>query len=235
MMISAELLKSEASRFGVTLDDAQVDRFDALAVELIRFNEKINVTANVRPDDIVRKHFADSLAIGLTGLGLNGLCAVDIGAGAGFPSLPILIAFDGIRITLVDSVAKKLTFARRMIDLLGLDGDTLPGRAETLAFRPDLRESFDLALSRAVAARRIIEELTLPFVRPGGKTILYKGEMSAGEREEGLAAEKVFGVASREVPYSIGGENRVLVVTDKTKPTDSRYPRPYAKIRNKAP
>ena len=233
--VERDLLRREAARFGVTLDDAQIDRFDALAVELIRFNEKINVTAIVQPDDIVRKHFADSLAFALTGIDPDGLRAIDVGAGAGFPSLPLLIAFDGFHIIINDSVEKKLAFSARMIDLLGLDGGILPGRAEALAFRPEHREQYDLALSRAVARWRIIDELTLPFVRPGGKTVLYKGNISSDEKEEGLAAEKVFGVSGSGVPYTIGGEARVLIVTEKTSPMGSRFPRPYAKIRNKAP
>ena len=235
MWISAELLTQEAARFGVCLDETQVMRFDALARELVRFNEHVNVTAIVQPDDIVKKHFGDSLAVFTAGIDLTNANAIDIGAGAGFPSLPLLIASDTIRITMVDSVEKKLKFAANMIDLLGLDGQTIAARAETLASLPDHRETYDLALSRAVARWRIIDELTLPFVKVGGCSVLYKGNISDEERAEGTDAQKVFGVSGRFVPYEIDEEPRMLIVSEKTRKMPDCYPRPYAKIKNKPP
>ena len=154
---------------------------------------------------------------------------MDIGSGAGFPGLPLKLAFPAIELHLVESVGKRTAFLEHVIGELGLQGATVRnGRAETLAREPDLRESFDIALVRGVARTSLLLEYSLPFCRVGGQTIALKhGGLEAELSEAQHALSELGGRVTGVFPVTLQGltDNRVVVAVEKTEPTPDRYPR----------
>ena len=174
-MINKEMLKAYSANYGVSLSEMELDRFDYLCQRLLRWNEHVNLTAITDPDEIVIKHFVDSLTLmPYTDLP-HGANVIDVGCGAGFPGLPIIIHRPDLNITFLDSVGKKLSFISEALSNCGLLGETVHARAEELAHQKTHREKFDLAVSRAVASLNILAEYCLPFVKPGGYFIAMKG------------------------------------------------------------
>ena len=177
------------------------------------------------------KHFLDSLTTSMVipeEAKENGR-VLDVGSGGGFPGVPLKLAFPGIRLTLVESVAKKTAFLDHLVDALELqDVEVCTSRAENLAVDPDYRESFDVVVSRGVASMRILMEITLPFCRVGGRVVtLKKGEI-APEIGAAIHAMEVLGGQireSREIDVDGLKDGRVLVVVDKVKPSPSKFPR----------
>ena len=156
--------------------------FEIYLRELIEWNKKFNLTAITEPEEIRIKHFEDSLTL-LQTIQLTNQLLIDIGAGAGFPGIPLKIACPGIKLTLVEATRKKAEFLRHIVSLLDLkDVEVLWGRAEELA--KNRRESFDIAVSRAVAKLDVLSKWCLPFVKPGGLFIAYKGDKVEAEVRE---------------------------------------------------
>ena len=190
---------------------------------LIKANEKINLTRITAPLDVVQKHFLDSLLAGPY-IGEGAAC-IDIGTGAGFPGIPLLIARPDIRLTLLESQAKRAGFLKEVVDTLSLRATILNFRAEEAARMPSHREQYDFALSRAVAKLNTLLELTLPFVKVFGCAICYKGQ--AVKEEAALAAkacEKLFcTLAIKEMSLEYG--ERSLVFAKKQASTPALYPR----------
>lgn len=204
------------------LDERACARF-ALYFELLTEKNKVmNLTAVTEPEAVVQKHFLDSLAA-LPYLE-EGAKVIDVGTGAGFPGVPLLIVKPGLRLTLADSLQKRLGFLEELLKTLGLDAELVHGRAEDLGQSPAYREKFDHALSRAVAPLNVLLELTTPFVKPGGSAIAYKGRP-----EEELAGAKsaafLLHVKLRDVPVPSGIGERHLIFADKTAPAPRQYPR----------
>lgn len=221
-----------AAQLGLTLTVDQMDRFRCYYKELTAWNRKMNLTAITEWHEVQIKHFLDSLT---TSLVLNnrlayGCSLLDVGAGGGFPGVPLKILYPEIRLSMLDSVAKKNTFLEHLISELGLDGvDIQTGRAEDMALKPHLRESFDVVVSRGVAPMRILMELTLPFTVLGGLVaVLKKGEIEP-EVGNSLHAMEVLGGKLQEI-RSVAGvngleDNRVVVAVDKIRPTPAKFPR----------
>lgn len=196
---------------------------------LVEKNKVMNLTAITEFEDVLEKHFLDSIAIAryvdLTG----DLSVIDLGTGAGFPGMPLKIMFPSLKITLADSLNKRILFLNEVIDVLGLEGvTTVHGRAEDLAANVHYREQFDLCVSRAVANLSTLSEYCLPFVKVGGSFISYK----SGEIEDELTAAKkaifLLGGNTKEViPFQLDGTDisRSFVVIDKEKKTPKTYPR----------
>ena len=155
-------------------DETALDRFEIYHRLLSEWNEKMNLTAITDPREVAEKHFADSLAA-LPWL-KPGMAVIDVGTGAGFPGVPLLIMEPGLELTLADSLQKRLTFLDALLKELGLKAALVHGRAEDLGQNKLYREQFDAALSRAVANLPVLLELTTPFVRVGGTAIAYKGD-----------------------------------------------------------
>ena len=198
------------------------DKFVAYHRLLTEWNQKMNLTAITEPEAVVNKHFHDSLAA-LPHLE-NGAAVVDMGTGAGFPGVPLLIMNPTLRVTLADSVQKKLTFLEALCAELGLQAELVHMRAEDMGRAPKYREKFDAALTRAVAPLPVLLELTMPLVRLGGKCICYKGETYAELPLAARAAEILGGTLS-EVSVSCDYGVRNLVVCTKNAPCPSAYPR----------
>lgn len=236
-MIDRDLLKTYAADLGVTLNDTQLAQFDTYATLLCEWNEKMNLTGITDPYGIVVRHFLDSLT--LVPLLDKNTTLIDVGTGAGFPAIPVAIARPDVAVTLLDSLQKRLTFLQAVCDGLGLSCHRVHARAEDGGHQPALREVFDAATARAVAALPTLCEYCVPFVKPGGKFVAMKGPDSEAELNDARRAADTLGAIWRDtvsiqVPACPkDGEDtlsRRLIVFDKTAPTPQRFPRPAAKI-----
>ena len=231
-MIDQSYLKEEAARLGLALTDSQTARFDRYAQLLVEWNEKMNLTAITQPKDIVDKHFLDSLIPALAVELPQGASIIDVGTGAGFPSIPLAILRPDLRITLLDSLNKRLLFLEEVCRQLAIDAPRIHARAEEAGRRPQLREQFDFATARAVAHLRELREYCLPFVKVGGAFLALKGGDVAQETQEAAKAVAAMGgQVERAFPASLpDGSARTILVLRKRSQTLAKYPRPSAKI-----
>ncbi len=222
-------LREDALLFGVSLSDEQLSQFYRYYELLIEWNEKMNLTAITDFDEVMKKHFLDSLSIGRILKQDSDASILDIGTGAGFPGIPIKIAFPNTEITLMDSLNKRVNFLQEVINTLGLEKiEALHGRAEDFAKKNLLREKFDFCVSRAVANLSSLSEFCLPYIKVGGKFVSYKSEKANEELDGSIHAIDILG--GGEVfcdTFSLPGTdfNRTFVVIKKIKETPSKYPR----------
>lgn len=232
-MIDKDLLKEGALDFGVSLDDMALDRFELLEQRLVRWNNHINLTAITEPDEIVIKHFVDSLSI-FSAVDLpRGASVIDVGCGAGFPGLPLLIARPDLDLTFLDSVGKKLSFIKEVMRYNGLMGDVVHDRAENIGLSVKYRESFDFAVTRAVAPLNMLAEYCLPLVKVGGMYVSMKGadsEVELGKNAIEKLGGKIENIVSLELPT---GDKRNLILIRKISQTSIKYPRKSKKISSK--
>lgn len=211
------------------------DKFFALTVRMLEENEKYNLTAITEECDIILNHYVDCVKIAKNIT--RGASIIDIGCGAGFPSLPLAIVRDDIKILSVDSTAKRINYVKESASLLGLSNiECEVMRAEDGGKNPKLREKFDFATARAVANMRVLCELCLPFVKSNGYMIAMKGKNAKTELDEAMRAIKLLGGESCGIEWirlvSYDGEifEHPLINIKKTKATPKEYPRSYAKI-----
>ena len=203
-------------------DDLALARFETYQRMLAEWNERMNLTAITDPVEVAEKHFADSLAaLPYLKAGMKG---VDVGTGAGFPGVPLLIMAPNLDLTLADSLQKRLTFLDALLQELGLKAELVHGRAEDLGQNRLYRERFDVALSRAVANLPVLLELTTPFVKVGGTAIAYKGD-GAEELKNAKSAAFLLHVQLRTVALDSPLGKRCLIFADKTAATPKAYPR----------
>jgi 16S rRNA (guanine527-N7)-methyltransferase len=214
---------------GLQLSSKQVELFELFEKELLEWNEKFNLTAIRKPEEIRSKHFLDSLTVLQGFKEPKPMRMIDIGTGAGFPGIPLKIAYPHLRLTLVESVGKKADFCRHMVDVLHLEKvDVLQARAEDLGQTASQREVYDLAVARAVAAMPVLAEYLLPLVKVGGRVIAQKGESAPAEVHAAEHAIKVLGGRVQQLkPIILPGvaDERFLVLIDKVATTPSIYPR----------
>lgn len=230
--IRKEQLTALAAAFGVLLDETALDRFDLYARMLCDWNEKINLTAITAPEEILVKHFADSLSLLQTAELPQGAALIDVGTGAGFPGLALKIARPDLRVTLLDSTKKKLMVLEDISGALGLSVTLLHQRAEEAGKTPAYREQFDFATARAVANLRELAEYCLPFVRVGGRFLAMKSAKTEAELNEAKAAIRLLGgktTAVHKILLPEAGERTVIEI-QKVSPTPAEYPRASAKI-----
>ena len=213
--------------YGFDPTDEQIEKFIRYYDLIIEWNEKINLTAITEYKDVMIKHFLDSVSIikAVDMSSVNSL--IDIGTGAGFPGIPIKIMFPDIKITLLDSLKKRLNVLDLIIDELNLkDIYTIHGRAEDIARDPKHREKYDLCVSRAVANLSTLSELCIPFVKPNGKFVSYKSEKADEELEKAQNAIRLLGgKVTSTVSFELEDNIRTLIVIDKTESTNKKYPR----------
>lgn len=234
-MINYELLQSEAKKIGVDLGEYGADRFDSYAERLVRWNEHVNLTAITEPDDIVIKHFIDCLYIMKYVAFKKDEKLVDVGTGAGFPGMPLLIANPDLDVTFVDSMEKRIGFLRDVLKNIGLTGTRIHERAEIVGKDADYREKFDYATARAVAPLNVLCEYCLPLIKVGGLFVSLKG--SSG-MEELKAAENAINVLGGEVAKAVeyqlpNGDGRSIIIIRKISQTPTKYPRKSKKIDTK--
>ena len=217
---------------GIELTDQQMTQFAIYYEDLVATNEHVNLTAITDQKEVYLKHFYDSLtgALAEPRLQTEALTLCDIGAGAGFPSLPLKIAFPQLKITIVDSLNKRIKFLADLVAKLGLtDVNLIHDRAETFsAKKSPYRESFDVVTARAVARLAVLSELCLPAAKVGGEFIAYKASAAKDELQKGGKAVKVLGgQVERTTKLTLPGtdEERNLIVIEKVAATPKRYPR----------
>lgn len=234
-MYNTQLLVSDAQKLGISINDEQLSRFELLSELLVEQNKTMNLTAITDPDGIAVKHFADSISVLSAAEIPQGAKILDVGTGAGFPGLPLLIMRPDIDLTMIDSTAKKLKYVENTVNELGLIATTLHTRAEEAGQSKEYREKFDFVCSRAVAALNVLCEYCLPFVKQNGLFIAMKGAKAQEEIDAAKGAIKTLGgkiVAEKSFSLSDGGE-RTLVVIKKISQVPSKYPRPSAQIAKK--
>lgn len=210
---------------GIVLTEGQKENFYKYFQMLVEWNNKFNLTTITSPTEVIYKHFLDSvMSIQFIP---NGAKVLDIGAGAGFPSLPIKILRPDIKLVMLDSVNKKVIFLQEVANQLNLQNiNALHTRAEDLALKKDYRETFDIVVSRAVSRLNTLCEYSLPFVKIGGKMIAYKSVDTQEEVSEALTAIKILGGDKPKVQdVSFEDANRTLVLINKKNITPLKYPR----------
>ncbi|UTY40608.1 16S rRNA (guanine(527)-N(7))-methyltransferase RsmG [Allocoprobacillus halotolerans] len=219
---------------GISLSSKQKEQFEIYYQTLVEWNEKMNLTAITQKEDVYLKHFYDSLTISFD-YDLNNQSLCDVGAGAGFPSIPLKIVYPDLKITIVDSLSKRITFLKHLFQVLDLkDVEAVSARAEEYALKH--RESFDIVTARAVARLNILDELCLPLVKVGGDFITLKGLKAKEELNEAKQGiEKLGGKVVKEESFTLTDENdhRCNIYIHKVKNTPSKYPRDFSRIKKK--
>ena len=219
----------DLKELGVSLTDKQIEQFLIYYELLTEWNSFMNLTAITEYEDVLKKHFVDSVSLIQAVDVRKELTLIDVGTGAGFPGLALKIAYPELKVTLLDSLQKRIQFLDAVIEKLGLEGiETIHGRAEDFAKPQKLRESFDLCVSRAVANLSTLSEYCLPFVKVGGYFIPYKSEKIAQEKEEAKKAlELLGGKFERQVEFMLPSSDiyRNLFVIKKVKETPKKFPR----------
>lgn len=214
---------------GIVLTEQQLKQFETYYQTLVEWNEKMNLTAITEKGEVYLKHFFDSLTACFYFPFTDSLSLCDVGAGAGFPSIPIKIAFPGIHVTIVDSLKKRIHFLEHLAEVLELENVRfVHDRAETFARLEEHREAYDVVTARAVARMSVLSELCLPLVKKGGTFIAMKGANGLEELEAGQKAIKLLGGAVKE-KYSFSlpleeSERNIFLIA-KEKPTPKKYPR----------
>lgn len=198
---------------------------------LIEKNKVMNLTAITEPEKVAHLHFLDSLSV-LRAADCKGKSVLDVGCGAGFPGVPVAICEPTAKVTLLDSLQKRMTWLQEVLPLLGVDAQVVAARAEE--YVQGRRESFDICTSRAVARLNVLCELCLPYVKVGGCFLALKGAMAQEEADEAKTAIQTLGGRIREIyEYPVLDAVHRIVIIEKVRPTPAQYPRQFAKIKQK--
>jgi 16S rRNA (guanine527-N7)-methyltransferase len=223
------LVHAAQQLFGIHLTGRQVLAFITFENELLAWSEKFNLTAIRDIEGIRTKHFLDSFSCILAWKEIPPKRLIDVGTGAGFPGIPLKILYPSMELTLVESVGKKTSFCRHVVEILKLQSvEVLTARAEEVGQMPAQRESYDWAVARAVANLPVLAEYLLPLVRVGGRMIAQKGHSAPAEAHNAEKAFRLLGGQMRSLlPVTLPGvaEERYLVVVDKVAATPQMYPR----------
>ena len=230
-----KILSEVLAKEQINISPEQLAQFNRYYELLIEWNEKINLTAITEAQDVAVKHFLDSLLAAKMVENLAGKTLIDIGTGAGFPGVPLKIMEKDLKVTLFDSLQKRLKFLDILCAELKLtDIVTIHGRAEDGGQNKDLREKFDLASARAVARMPVLLEYALPFVKVGGYFLALKGPELDEELKESAKALKVLGGEVAEIGrFSLGGYTRNIALIKKAAPTPKAYPRKAGNVQKK--
>ena len=230
--ILKDLLKEKAEMFHVKLDEAALERFDIYGKLLVEWNEKINLTAITDPEGVTIKHFLDSITIFSYVDIPEGAKVIDVGTGAGFPGLAMLIARPDLEMTLMDSTKKRLMVIEDILEKLGLKANVVHSRAEDAGQNKAFREQYDFSTARAVTNLRDLAEYCMPFVKVGGSFIPMKSAKAQEEIAEGKKAIHVLGgqIIKQDTFELLDCGERTIINVKKISSTPAKYPRPSAKI-----
>ena len=229
MELMKKTLTAGLPELGLTLPGETVDKLCAFGEAVVKQNEVMNLTAITEPAAVAKLHLLDSLTV-LTVADLKGKTLIDVGCGAGFPGVPTAIACPEAKVTLLDSLGKRMNWLESILPQLGVSARCITARAEEAA--GEYREKFDYATSRAVARLNILLELTAPYVRVGGAVIALKGSAAREELEEAKDAVKKLGLKVEKIQdFDFDGAAHSVIVLRKISHTPPQYPRRYAKIK----
>lgn len=224
-----ETLIAGAEDLGLPLPQETLKRLCAFGAAMVRQNEVMNLTAITEPEQVAKLHLLDSLTVLKAG-DLAGKTLIDVGCGAGFPGVPVAIACPEAKVTLLDSLGKRMHWLESVLPELGVDARCVTARAEEAVSA--CREQYDYAASRAVARLNILLELTAPYVKVGGAVLAMKGAAAKEELSEAAGAIRKLGLKrERVLEFTIDGAAHSVIVLRKVMPTPSQYPRRYAKIK----
>lgn len=222
--------------FGIELTEKQIEQFQTYYRLLVEWNQKINLTAIVEEEEVYLKHFYDSLTLLHFSKWMEVEKVADVGAGAGFPSLPLKIIYPHLEITIIDSLNKRIKFLNELVHSLDLDKvNLIHSRAEDFG-KSEGRSKYDVVTARAVARLNVLSELCVPLVKEQGYFISLKGDQGKSELEDAKKALQILGITKtsiEETPLP-NGDQRVLIMMQKTKNTPKKYPR-KAGIPNRNP
>lgn len=217
---------------GISITSKQLDQFNTYYALLVEWNEKMNLTAITEKQEVYSKHFYDSISIAFD-FPFTNQCIVDIGAGAGFPSIPLKIIYPDLQVTIVDSLTKRITFLQHLFTKLELEQcQAISARAEEYALTH--REYYDVVMARAVARLEILDELCLPLVKINGYFLALKGRKAKEELQASKKGiEKLGGKVEKEVAFTLANQEdqRTNIIIKKIKATPNKYPRTFAKIK----
>lgn len=234
-MLNKDLFYSTIEKFDITVDEDAFKRLDLFAEMLIETNKSFNLTAIKEPDDVTVKHFADCLAIFKYVDIPENAKIIDVGTGAGFPGLVLLLARPDIQMTFLDGTRKRLMFIEQVLEATAVKGEILHMRAEEAGQLPKYREKFDFATARAVAALPVLSEYCLPFVKLGGSFISMKSAEIAEETADAKKAISILGGKIHEniVFNLVENMPRRIIIIKKNSQTPTKYPRPSTQISKK--
>lgn len=221
-------LEQALKAMALPISDGQLSQFCHFDEQLVETNKVMNLTAITDPKGVAIKHMADSLSCYDPAYFTEGASLLDLGTGAGFPGLPLLIYRPDLQVTFFDSLQKRLTFLEKLVHDLGLTASFLHGRAEEMAHKPEYRSAFDLVTSRAVARLNILAEWALPYVQTGGYFISLKGAQYEEELAESQKALQILGGKVADVrPVHLPGldDIRAVIYIEKVKESPKKYPR----------
>ena len=224
-----KLVQDAQALFNVHITARQVAAFTTFEKELLEWNQKFNLTAIRDVESIRTKHFLDSISCVLAWRSTPPSRLIDVGTGAGFPGIPLKILYPNLKLTLVESVGKKVKFCAHIIQLLGLEQvEVIQARAEDLGQDSKHREKYDWSIARAVANLNVLSEYLIPLVKIGGTVLAQKGESGPAEAQSAEHAMKVLGGKLKQlIPVNLPGvvDDRYLILVDKVAATPPRYPR----------
>ncbi|AYF92985.1 16S rRNA (guanine(527)-N(7))-methyltransferase RsmG [Apilactobacillus bombintestini] len=230
--MNPEEFRHQLLQHNIEVTDAQMQQFATYYEFLVETNEHVNLTTIVDRDEVYLKHFYDSITPAFYDESLRNdeLTLCDVGAGAGFPSIPLKILFPNLKVTIVDSLNKRINFLRELVEKLGLEGVQLHhARAEEFGGKKSAyRESFDVATARAVARMSVLAEFCLPMVKIGGKMIALKASQAENEIADATDAIRTLGgkiISDDEFNLPVSHDPRHIVILDKVKKTPKAYPR----------
>ena len=224
-----ETLREGLPRLGLELPEDTQETLCAFGAGVVKQNEVMNLTAITDPEQVAKLHLLDSLSL-LTLADLKGKRIIDVGCGAGFPGVPVKIACPEAKLTLLDSLGKRMTWLEGFLPQLGVEAECVTARAEEAVV--SRREQYDFATSRAVARLNILLELTAPYVRVGGAVLAMKGAAAREELEEAKNAISKLGLKVEAVKeFPMDGTMHAVIVLRKVRSTPAQYPRRYAKIK----
>ena len=232
MLPDLDYCRNEFKSVGVELSREIYEKLDIYADFLVEYNEKVNLTAITDPSEILKKHFIDSIALSKYVAISDNSSIIDVGTGAGFPSVPLKLFRPDIKLTLLDSLNKRVEFLRQLCEKLGIEAEFIHGRAEDFSKLSEYREKYDFSCARAVANLSLLSEFCIPFVKVGGSFISMKGpteDISEGENAVKLLGGEISDIAE----YDLFGEQRRIIIVKKISQTPPKYPRNSSQIKKK--
>lgn len=232
MLLNFETVSNIFDKYEIKLNKRQYDQLCIYADFLVKYNKNVNLTAITDPVEILYKHFIDSILLTKYVDFSKKSAIIDVGTGAGFPSVPIKIFFPDIKITLLDSLNKRITFLKELCQKIEIDAEFIHGRAEIIGRMPEYREKFDISCARAVANMSLLSEYCLPFVKVGGIFAAMKGP-SENINVSLNAVNLLGGEIENDFSYEIESEKRKIVVVRKVSQTSTSFPRNSSQIKKK--